>query len=83
MKSIFSFLLQELRRAEYSIQDMQQSCKFVIKIYNPIKYVHVLSNNIMYCKANGLLVLLVENLNICLIDDRFCVSHTFHLYYLF
>lgn len=33
-----------------------------------------LNNNIMYFKANGLLVLLVENLNICLIDDRFCVS---------
>lgn len=38
---------------------------------------------IMYRKADGLLVLIVENLNIHLIDNRFCVSHTCHLYYPF
>lgn len=84
MKSLFSFPpTRNCEGQNIRYKTCSNHVSSVIKIYNAIKYVHVLSNNIMYYRANGLLVLFVENLNICLIDDRFCVSHTFHLYYLF
>lgn len=88
MKSLFSFFFPFFPFRHCEGQNIRyRTCSnhvsSVIKINNPVKYVHILTYYDVYCKADGFLVPFVENSNICLIDSRFCMSHTFHVYYLF